>query len=88
MARAWPCTTGSPSAATGLIPAPDIVIADEYLSSPHVRFWPEQDRWLAEDLASTNGTWLYGTERVYGPVVLHKGDTIRIGRTVLTVVPF
>jgi pSer/pThr/pTyr-binding forkhead associated (FHA) protein len=66
----------------------DIVVADEYLSAPHVVFWPQGEHWLAEDMASTNGTWLNGPERVYGPVKLSKGDKVRIGRTVLTVVPF
>lgn len=70
-------------------PAPDIGIADEYLSSPHVRFWPQGGRWLVEDLGSTNGTYINGGfKREQGPCALRKGDTVRIGRTVLTVVPF
>ena len=46
-----------------------------------------------QDLGSINGTWFHqGGEldlrhRIYGPVLLARGDKIRIGRTILTVVP-
>ena len=40
--------------------------------------------WYAEDLGSTNGTWLNGL-RIYAPQPLKKGDKIRIGHTVMTV---
>lgn len=46
------------------------------------------DGWTVEDLGSTNGTSI-GTEgeQVWGARLLRKGDRVRIGHTVLTVVP-
>jgi len=41
--------------------------------------------WYVEDLGSTNGTWLNG-RRIFSAQRLKKGDKIRIGRTVITVV--
>jgi len=68
---------------------PDISIDDEFLSSPHALFRLLDGEWVVEDLGSTNGTYVNGGfKRVYGPVRLSKGDRVRIGHTVLTVVPF
>lgn len=71
----------------------DLTVDDEYASAPHAAIWPSAGGWVVEDRGSTNGTWLNwqsiydpGT-RVYGPVPLAKGDRLRIGHTVLTVVP-
>ena len=71
----------------------DVTVDDDYASAPHARFYFRDGIWFVEDLGSTNGTWLNwqsiwepGT-RVYGPAPLAKGDKLRIGRTVLTVVP-
>jgi hypothetical protein len=59
---------------------------DEYVSTRDAGFAPAGDGWTVEDPGSTNGTWLNG-QRVYGPHPLARGDKIRIGHTVLTVVP-
>jgi pSer/pThr/pTyr-binding forkhead associated (FHA) protein len=61
-------------------------IPDQYASPVHARFRQEAAGWFVEDMGSTNGTWLNGA-RVYGPQRLARGDKIRIGRTMLTVVP-
>ena len=61
-------------------------LEDEYVSPRHTEFWPTDAGWFAEDLGSTNGTWLNG-QRIYGPRLVAKGDQIRVGHTVLTVVP-
>jgi pSer/pThr/pTyr-binding forkhead associated (FHA) protein len=61
-----------------------LVIGDEFASGHHVRFRAVRGMWYAEDLGSTNGTWLNGL-RIYAPQPLKKGDKIRIGHTVMTV---
>jgi len=37
------------------------------------------DRWMLEDLGSTNGTWMRST-RLFGKVLLHTGDVFTLGR--------
>lgn len=73
-------------AGAGQITGPILAVDDEYVSPFHVAVHPWGGGWVAEDLGSTNGSWLNG-QRFYGPVPLAKGDKLRIGRTVLTVVP-
>jgi len=63
----------------------NIVIEDEFASSHHARFQIGHNLWFIEDLGSTNGTWLNG-RRFRAPQHLKKGDKIKIGRTVMTVV--
>lgn len=71
----------------------DLTVDDEYASAPHAAIWPCGGGWVVEDRGSSNGTWLNETyshspaSRVYGPTPLAKGDKLRVGRTVLTVVP-
>jgi pSer/pThr/pTyr-binding forkhead associated (FHA) protein len=60
-------------------------INDEYASNQHVRFQIAHGQWYVKDLGSTNGTWLNG-RRIHAPQRLKKGDKIRIGHTVVTVV--
>jgi pSer/pThr/pTyr-binding forkhead associated (FHA) protein len=62
-----------------------IVINDEFASTHHARFQIAHNLWFIEDLGSTNGTWLNG-RRFRAPQHLKKGDKIKIGRTVMTVV--
>ncbi len=61
------------------------VVRDEHASSQHARFRFAHGLWYVEDLGSTNGTWLNG-HRIFSPQRLKKGDKIRIGRTLMTVV--
>jgi pSer/pThr/pTyr-binding forkhead associated (FHA) protein len=63
----------------------NIVINDEFASTHHARFQIAHNLWFIEDLGSTNGTWLNG-RRFRAPQHLKKGDKIKIGRTVMTVV--
>ena len=63
----------------------NLVIADEFASGHHAVFQVAHSRWFIEDLGSTNGTWLNG-RRFHAPQHLKKGDKIRIGHTVMTVV--
>ncbi len=39
-------------------------------------------QFLVEDLGSTNGTYL-NRQKVAGPMVMHAGDKMQIGNTVL-----
>jgi pSer/pThr/pTyr-binding forkhead associated (FHA) protein len=63
----------------------DLVIGDDFASSHHARFQIAHGLWFVEDLGSTNGTRLNG-RRFVQPQRLKKGDKIKIGRTVMTVV--
>jgi pSer/pThr/pTyr-binding forkhead associated (FHA) protein len=60
-------------------------IGDEFASGHHARFQVAHGLWFIEDLGSTNGTVLNG-RRFRAPQHLKKGDKIKIGRTVMTVV--
>jgi pSer/pThr/pTyr-binding forkhead associated (FHA) protein len=60
-------------------------LSDEHASSHHALFQFAHGLWYVEDLGSTNGTWLNG-RRIYQAQRLKKGDKIKIGRTVMTVV--
>jgi len=58
----------------------DIVIADPFLSSEHLKVTSENGTYYIEDLNSTNGTFLNG-HRIGGqPVELKNGDKISIGQ--------
>jgi len=61
-----------------------LAVSDEHASIHHALFQFARGIWYVEDLRSTNGTWLNG-RRIYAPQRLKKGDKIRIGRTVMTV---
>ena len=61
-------------------------VPDVYASPHHAIIAPREDGWEIADLGSTNGTWLNNL-RVYGPAPLSKGDKVKIGHTVLIVVP-
>jgi pSer/pThr/pTyr-binding forkhead associated (FHA) protein len=60
-------------------------ITDEHASNQHALFQCAHNLWYVEDLSSTNGTWLNG-RRIYASQRLKKGDKIKIGRTVITVI--
>jgi len=66
----------------------DLVVEDEYASTRHAQFSPAGAGWVVEDMGSTNGTYLNGSfQRSYGPQRLARGDQVRVGRTVLILVP-
>jgi pSer/pThr/pTyr-binding forkhead associated (FHA) protein len=59
-----------------------IRLEDHYVSQVHARLYQRDGAWHVEDLGSTNGTFLNeGT--LAGAAVLHVGDTVRVGKTVL-----
>ena len=59
-----------------------LVLTDDYASTRHARISLEDGRWVAEDLGSTNGTYI-GQQRIDGPTVMQPGVPLRIGQTVL-----
>jgi pSer/pThr/pTyr-binding forkhead associated (FHA) protein len=59
----------------------DVQIEDRYASGVHARVFPRGDRFLVEDMRSTNGTLLNGAS-LHGEAELIDGDTIQIGDTV------
>ena len=62
-----------------------LTVSDDFASNHHARFQIAHGLWYVQDLGSTNGTWLNG-RRIHAPQRLKKGDKIRIGHTVVTVV--
>lgn len=59
-----------------------LVLEDDYASGRHARLFPQGTRWFIEDLGSTNGTFLGGTQLTRAlPVEL--GTPVRIGKTVI-----
>jgi pSer/pThr/pTyr-binding forkhead associated (FHA) protein len=61
-----------------------LTVGDEHASSHHALFQYSRGLWWVEDLNSTNGTWLNG-RRMFAAQRLKKGDKVKIGRTVVTV---
>jgi D-hexose-6-phosphate mutarotase len=59
-------------------------VSDDRASTNHALFQFAHTYWYVKDLDSTNGTWLNG-RRIYNDQRLRKGDKIRVGRTVITV---
>lgn len=68
----------------GRDPACEYVVADDTISSYHARLTYRQNQWWAEDLQSTNGTFL-NDERLETPTVIMTGDELRLGKTSLTI---
>ncbi|MFN2519324.1 MAG: FHA domain-containing protein [Jatrophihabitantaceae bacterium] len=59
-----------------------LVVTDDYVSTRHARISLQDGLWVAEDLGSTNGTYL-GQRKLDGPVPMDMGVPLRIGQTVL-----
>jgi len=62
------------------------VILSNTVSAHHARLSYYHQQWWAEDLSSTNGTYL-NDEAISESVVLTPGDKIRCGEAVLTILP-
>ncbi len=63
----------------------DVALPDDsYVSQRHARLYRRDGRVWLEDLGSTNGTYL-NSKPVSAPAVLHRGDRVQVGRTVLEV---
>lgn len=69
----------------GRSPDADLVIADDFVSSMHLKVTPTPEGLMAEDLGSTNGTLING-QRASGAVRVSAGDVIEIGTNKLKVV--
>lgn len=59
-----------------------LILDDTYVSTVHARIFAKADTYMLEDLGSTNGTYL-NRRRVTSPIELHRGDQVKIGKTVL-----
>ena len=62
----------------------EITLDDTFISQVHARVTSGQNGVVIEDLGSTNGTYL-NRKKVTAPVVVHTGDVIQVGSTVLEV---
>jgi pSer/pThr/pTyr-binding forkhead associated (FHA) protein len=66
------------SVTLGRNPEADLVIDKEQISGFHAQIIARQGRLFLEDLESVNGTFL-NDQCINEPVMLHPGDTIRLG---------
>jgi hypothetical protein len=73
---------GSAPITIGRAPDSTLVVDDEYASARHARLFQHDGQWVAEDLGSTNGTWI-GKSRLTAPTVLQMGQSLRVGQTVI-----
>lgn len=62
----------------------DLALADDFISSRHLRISVQANGYVVEDLGSTNGTWVEG-ERLLDPVLIKPGVRIKMGRNTLTI---
>ena len=61
-----------------------LVLDDDYVSTRHAALHRTDTGYVVEDLGSTNGTYL-NNERVTGRTPITPSDTLRIGRTLMSV---
>lgn len=59
-----------------------LVLDDSYVSQMHARIFTRDGAVMAEDLGSTNGTYV-NRRRITSPTELQRGDRVKIGKTVL-----
>ncbi|MDD9946009.1 MAG: ATPase, T2SS/T4P/T4SS family [Myxococcales bacterium] len=60
----------------------ELVLAKSNVSKQHARLVRREDRFVLEDLGSTNGTYVNG-RKIGSPVVLNEGDKVYIGDFIL-----
>jgi pSer/pThr/pTyr-binding forkhead associated (FHA) protein len=61
-----------------------VVFDEQYVSQVHARIFRRDGAVFAEDLGSTNGTWVNGS-RAVGQMPARPGDRIQIGNVVMEV---
>jgi pSer/pThr/pTyr-binding forkhead associated (FHA) protein len=61
-----------------------LLLDDDYVSTRHARITLSAGRYQVEDLGSTNGTFI-NNQRLAQPTPFGPGDTLRIGRTLMSV---
>jgi pSer/pThr/pTyr-binding forkhead associated (FHA) protein len=74
----------SPEITIGRDPACDFCLEDKTISAKHARLAYHHGHWWAEDLHSTNGTFI-NQESLSEPLVITTGDQLRCGHVVLLV---
>jgi hypothetical protein len=74
----------SPRVTIGRDPAAEYYLEEKTISARHARLYFENSQWWAEDLGSTNGTFL-NQERVIEPMALAGGDQLRCGQVIFTI---
>ena len=63
-----------------------VVLDDNFMSTHHLRVSEAPQGWFADDLGSTNGTYL-NRVRIGGTVELAVGDQLQMGNVILEVSP-
>ncbi len=71
-----------PGVLIGRNPECSLVLTDDFASGRHLRIYPGQDAWYADDLDSTNGTFV-NQRRIDTGARLDLGARIRIGQTII-----
>ncbi|MDY6872706.1 MAG: FHA domain-containing protein [Chloroflexota bacterium] len=73
-----------PEVIIGRDPANVFPLEDSTISLRHLKLNFHHHQWWAEDLESTNGSYLNGV-KIESPVVLTDGDKLRLGKVLLTI---
>lgn len=78
----WTHTISEAETLIGRGASSDVRVADKAISRDHAAISWEGERYMLEDLQTTNGTRLNGRRVRNGP--LDDGDEIQVGKTLIT----